>query len=86
MVPRIKLIQSGSDIVASAVSSQALQQAVVNTSHVFLTNGQNDQPFGTRYFVTGEKAGKWIANKARPSVGSNFAILAMKEGLIYEEG
>ena len=72
------------DIVYAAASSPELQQAVVKTSHAFLTNGKNDQPFGTKYPVTGPQAGKWMGpNKARPTVGSNFAILAMKEGLIY---
>lgn len=72
------------NIVAAAVSSVEVQQAVVNTSHAFLTNGINDEPFGTRYFTTGPRVGQWLSNKARPTVGSNFAILALKEGLIYE--
>lgn len=72
------------NIVAAAVSSVEVQNDVINTSHAFLTNGLNDEPFGTRYFVKGQRTGQWLSNKARPTVGSNFAILAMKEGLIYE--
>lgn len=30
---------------------------------------------GTKYYVEGPDAGKWIANKARSTVGSNFALL-----------
>lgn len=72
------------NIVVAAVSSEAVQKAIVSTSHEFLTNGLHDVPFGTRYFVTGADAGQWLSNKARPTVGSNFAILALKQGLIYQ--
>lgn len=71
------------DMVVAAVSSASVQEAIVNTSHVFLTNGLNDEPFGTRYYVEGPNVGEWIANEARPTVGSNFAIVALHDGLIY---
>lgn len=65
------------DIVAAAASSTAVQKAVVNTTHAFLTNGLNTIPFGTKYFVEGSNAGQWIANRARSTVGSDFAIMAL---------
>lgn len=71
------------NIVVAAVSSDEVQKSIVETSHTFLTNGKTDVPFGTRYFVKGPRAGEWLSNKARPTVGSNFAILALKEGVIY---
>ncbi|RMY80539.1 hypothetical protein D0862_12693 [Hortaea werneckii] len=68
------------NIVAASASSTAVQAAVINTTHAFLTNGLNDIPFGTRYEVEGKRAGKWISNRARSTVGSNFALVALKEG------
>ena len=68
------------DIVAAGASSVAVQEAVINTTHTFLTNGLNTIPFGTKYYVEGPSAGEWIANKARSTVGSDFALLALKEG------
>jgi hypothetical protein len=37
-------------------------------------------PFGTKYNVEGSEVGKWIGNRARSTVGSNFALLALKDG------
>ncbi|KAI6907044.1 DUF1793-domain-containing protein [Hortaea werneckii] len=68
------------NIVAASASSTAVQAAVINTTHAFLTNGVNDIPFGTKYEVEGKQAGKWISNRARSTVGSNFALIALKEG------
>lgn len=68
------------DIVAAGASSEAVQAAVVNTTHAFLTNGLNTIPFGTKYYVEGADVGQWIGNKARSSVGSDFALLALKYG------
>ncbi|RMY42419.1 hypothetical protein D0865_11984 [Hortaea werneckii] len=68
------------NIVAASASSTAVQAAVINTTHAFLTNGMNGIPFGTKYEVEGKRAGKWISNRARSTVGSNFALVALKEG------
>ncbi|KAI7531530.1 DUF1793-domain-containing protein [Hortaea werneckii] len=68
------------NIVAASASSTAVQAAVINTTHTFLTNGMNDIPFSTKYEVEGKQAGKWISNRARSTVGSNFALVALKEG------
>ncbi|KAI7276327.1 DUF1793-domain-containing protein [Hortaea werneckii] len=68
------------NIVAASASSTAVQAAVINTTHAFLTNGMNDIPFGTKYEVEGPRVGKWISNRARSTVGSNFALVALKEG------
>ena len=57
-----------------------MQEAVINTTHTFLTNGKNTIPFGTKYEVEGPDAGEWIGNRARSTVGSNFAILAVQQG------
>jgi hypothetical protein len=68
------------DIVAAATSSAAVQEAVVDSTHAFLTNGQNSIPFGTKYIVRGPSTGLWIGNKNRASVGSHFALMAVKQG------
>lgn len=68
----------------AAVGSEELQAAIVNTTHSFLTNGKNDIPFGTKYYTEGSNAGVWIGNKARSSVGTHFAISALKQGLWTE--
>ena len=68
------------NVVAAAVSSAEVQAKVVDTTWEFLTNGLNTIPFGTRYYVEGPEVGVWIANKARSTVGSHFAILAIEQG------
>lgn len=68
------------DIVTASISSTALQSAVINTTHAFMTNGLNTIPFGTKYYVEGADIGHWIANKARSTVGSHFALLALEQG------
>ncbi len=70
------------DIAAASVSSTEVQEAVINTTHTFLTNGQNSIPFGTKYIVEGEGTGKWIGNVNRASVGTHFALMALREGPI----
>ena len=67
------------NIVAASVSSTVVQQTVINTTHAFLMNGQNSIPFGTKYLVEGPRKGQWIGNKNRASVGSHFALLALKQ-------
>jgi len=49
-----------------------------------LTNGKNTIPFGTKYYVEGPNAGEWIGNKARSTVGSDFALLALKYGTLED--
>ncbi|EME48454.1 hypothetical protein DOTSEDRAFT_118143 [Dothistroma septosporum NZE10] len=68
----------------AAVGSEELQAAIVNTTYSFLTNGLNSIPFGTKYHTSGSNAGVWIANKARSSVGTHFAISALQQGLWTE--
>lgn len=68
------------DIVAAGASSSAVQEAIINTTHAYLTNGLHSVPFGTKYNVEGPEVGKWIGNRARSTVGSNFALLALKDG------
>ncbi|KAK5113984.1 hypothetical protein LTR62_003107 [Meristemomyces frigidus] len=70
------------NMVAAAASSVDVQAAVVNTSHAFLSITTNTAPFGTKYQVQGPDAGKWIGNKARSTVGSMFALLALQEGVL----
>ena len=80
---KINVLTMMVDIVAAATSSAAVQEAVVDSTHAFLTNGQNSIPFGTKYIVTGPNTGLWIGNKNRASVGSHFALMALKQGTWY---
>ena len=68
------------DIVAAGASSTAVQAAIVNTTHAYLTDGLHSVPFGTKYNVEGPETGRWIGNRARSTVGSNFALLELKDG------
>ena len=65
----------------AAISSVEVQETLVNTTHSFLFNGKNDIPFGTKYYVSGDQAGEWIANKGRSTVGTHFSIAAFQQGL-----
>ena len=66
---------------AAATSSPAVQAGIVASEHAFLTNGLNSVPFPTKYYLTGTQAGEFIVNRARSTVGSNFAILTIKAGM-----
>lgn len=68
------------NLVVAGASSTAVQEAIVNTTHAFLTNGLNTIPFGTKYYVEGANVGKWIGNEARSTVGSDFSLLAIDQG------
>ncbi|CRG87869.1 Outer capsid protein VP4 [Talaromyces islandicus] len=68
------------NLLVAATSSADVQAVIVNTTHTFLTNGLNAIPFGTKYYVKGDEVGVWIGNKARPTVGTNFALLALDQG------
>lgn len=65
---------------AASVSSSGVQEAIVNTTWAFMTNGLNTIPFGTKYDVEGTDIGLWVGNKARSTVGAHFAILALQQG------
>lgn len=68
------------DLLVAATSSADVQKLIVNTTHTFLTNGLNTIPFGTKYCVMGDEIGVWLGNKARSTVGTNFAMLALDQG------
>lgn len=69
------------NILVASVSSTELQQKVVQSTWEYLSNGLNSIPFGTKYYVEGDRTGKWIANKARSTVGAHFALLALQQGV-----
>ena len=66
---------------SAAVDNEELQGAVVNATHAFLTNGMNTEPFGTKYVVEQPGTiGQWIGNRARSTVGANFALILLEQG------
>ena len=62
----------------AATSAPDVSKRIMDTTHEFLRTMRNGVVFGTKYVVSGEETGKWIANTARPTVGSNFALWALK--------
>jgi len=42
----------------------------------FLMNGKNDAPFPDRFHVSGLNAGVFYTARARPTLGTTFALLA----------
>ncbi|KAK4551522.1 hypothetical protein LTR86_011129 [Recurvomyces mirabilis] len=70
------------NFVAAAASSIEVRSAIVNSSHAFLSSGRHTEPFGTKYQIIGPDAGKWIGNKARSTVGSIFALLALDQSVL----
>lgn len=69
------------NVMTASVSSTELQQKVIQSTWEFLSNGLNDIPFGTKYYVEGDEIGVWIANKARSTVGTHFALVALQQGV-----
>jgi hypothetical protein len=68
--------------VAASVDNPTLQGSVVNATHAFLTNGMNTEPFGTKYTVEVPGViGQWVGNRARSTVGANFALLTLEQGV-----
>jgi len=66
----------------AAVNNVQLQSLVVNATKAFLTNGLNSEPFGTKYEVMAPGTeGKWVGNRARSTVGANFALIALEQGV-----
>lgn len=67
---------------SAAADNVQLQSSVVNATKAFLVNGISSEPFGTKYEVeTPGKEGKWIGNRARSTVGANFALIAREMGV-----
>ena len=64
---------------AAATSDDSLLLSVVNTTHAFLTDERNTNPFQTKYGIHGGLAGLAIPpNEARSTVGANFAPLVIR--------
>ena len=63
----------------AATCDAGIRGAIVDDEYAFLNNGLNDAPFPDRFYVGGPDAGKNVADgpRARPTLGSTFAILAL---------
>ena len=65
---------------APSVKNEGVRDMLVNDVHAFLTNGQNDVPFGDNFFVETngiDVAGLYNTYRARPVVGGHFALMAL---------
>lgn len=51
---------------------------IIGFEHAFFTNGKNTVPFADRFYVSGSQAGKFVTARARPTLGTTFAILLGK--------
>ncbi|OJJ39889.1 hypothetical protein ASPWEDRAFT_49741 [Aspergillus wentii DTO 134E9] len=66
--------------VGATVTGEARDQYVADL-HAYISNGLNPAPFSDRYWVAdnGEyKAGEYYVFRARPTLGSHFALWALK--------
>lgn len=59
-------------------SSYGIGEKAVAAMHKFVTNGLNPVPMPTKFIVEGSSGiGTYVNNKARPTVGSVWALLAL---------
>lgn len=59
-------------------SRYGIGEKAVDAMHGFITNGLNPVPMPTKFIVEGtSKVGTYVVNKARPTVGSVWAMLAL---------
>ena len=67
---------------AGAVSAKSgaadVQEKAIDMVWSFITNGLNTVPFPTKFDVQGADIGKFIVNKARPTVGSMWAPIVLQ--------
>lgn len=66
------------DMWVAATCSGALQQTIIDDEWAFLMNGKNDAPFPDRFYVSGPNVGVFDTARARPTLGTTFALLARK--------
>ena len=63
----------------AAICPGTLQEALFNDEHAFLANGKNTAPFPDRFYAAGDNSGEFVKARARPTLGSTFALLAMND-------
>lgn len=53
---------------------------IIAFEHAFFTNGKNTVPFADRFYVGGggDRVGRYVTAKARPTLGTTFAALLGK--------
>lgn len=65
------------DMWIAAICPGGLQAKLFSDEVAFLSNGKNTAPFPDRFYVSGAKSGEFMQARARPTLGSTFALLAM---------
>ena len=63
----------------AAICPGALPEALFNDEQAFLANRKNTAPFPDRFYATGDNSGEFVQARARPTLGSTFASLAMND-------
>ena len=52
--------------------------SIIGYEHAFFTNGKNAVPFADRFYVSASLAGTFVTARARPTLGTTFALLLNK--------
>ena len=65
------------DMWVAAICPGDLQGKLFSDEVAFLGNGKNTAPFPDRCYVSGANSGEFVTARARPTLGSTFALLAM---------
>ncbi|PLB41571.1 DUF1793-domain-containing protein [Aspergillus candidus] len=64
----------------AALVDGATREMFISDMHAYISNGRNRAPFSDRYWVADNdegEAGDYYAFRARPALGSHFALLAL---------
>lgn len=65
------------DMWVTAICPGDLQKKLFADEVAFLDNGKNTAPFPDCFHVSGANSGEFVQARARPTLGSTFALLAM---------
>ena len=65
------------DMWVAAICPGGLQGKLISDEVSFLRDGRNTAPVPDRFFVGGANSGEFVQARARPTLGSTFALLAM---------
>ena len=52
--------------------------SIIGFKHAFFTNGKNNVPLPDRFYASGNLAGTFVTARARPTLGTTFALLLNK--------
>lgn len=65
------------DMWVAAICPGGLQKKLFSDEVAFLGNGKNTAPFADRFYVSSANSGDFVQARAKPTLGTTFALLAM---------